>query len=61
MCALLSIGKNQLEIATEEKDEDGVPDYSTYFGAFMFVYEASLGGFNTEWYKGNSMSGFLIP
>ena len=27
----------------------------------MFVYEASLGGYNTEPYKDNRMSGFLIP
>ena len=61
MCALYSIGRNQLEIATEAGIEDDIPYYSTYFGAFMFIYEASLGGFDTTWYKGNQFSGFLVP
>ena len=61
MCALYSIGRNQLDIATAAETPDKIPYYSTYFGAFMFVYEASLGGYNTEWYKDNEMSGFLVP
>ena len=48
MCALYSIGRNQLDIATEAETPDKIPYYSTYFGAFMFVYEASLGGYNSK-------------
>lgn len=61
MCALYSIGRNQREVATEAGESDDIPYYSTYFGAFMFVYEASLGGYNTTWYKENKFSGFLVP
>lgn len=61
MCALYSIGRNQLEVARETGESDDIPYYSTYFGAFMFVYEASLGGYNTQWYKDNRFTGILVP
>ena len=50
--AFYSIGRNQEQIA--DGDEDAIPSYSTYLGAFDHVYLSSLGEFDTDLYLDNS-------
>ena len=56
--AFYSIGRNQEQIA--EGDEDAIPSYSTYLGAFDHVYLSSLGEFDTDLYLDNSMTPALM-
>lgn len=57
-CAFYSIGRNQMQLA--DGDAKKIPSYSTYSGAFLFVYEQSLGIYNTAPYKNNEMTPVLI-
>ena len=55
MCSFYSIGRNQEDIIYANDSSEKVPRYATYIGALQYVYESSLGGYDTSSYKvGNS-------
>ena len=58
ICAFYSIGRNQAQLAGDE--EDLIPEYATYLGAFKHVYSSSLGQLNTESYYDNQMTTICI-